>query len=102
MNNVEPNTVDVMDINSHVMVLPSNTDQALFEEGSHGLHSIICNQLMKNLYSDVNVDICSSSLRKLSNGNMIFTYKAVPATASTMSSYSHKCILVVSSERRII
>lgn len=87
---------DILEISQYVMVLPSNTDQALFEEGSYGIYSVIEAKLRETLFADwSSFDICSTSLQKLDNGNMIFSYKAVPATALTMKTYPFRHLLVV-------
>lgn len=44
---------------------------------------------------ELNIDICSTSLFKDDNDNLIFQYKAVPAYASTMSSYPYCHTLVI-------
>ena len=94
MKTLEKN-LDIQEISQHVIVLP-DTSQALFEEGSYGIYTVIEAKLRETLYADwSSFDICSTSLHTLDNGNMIFSYKAVPATASTMSSYSHRHLLVI-------
>lgn len=41
-------------------------------------------------------DICSANFFEDEDGNWIFKYKAVPATASTSASYSFKYALILS------
>ena len=102
MKELKPKTIDTCDIDRYVMVLPTDIDMTFFEEGNFGIYDIIEKRIRETLYSDWNsFDICSTSLSKLSNGNMVFTYKAVPATARTMNSYSHKHILVLMPDRVI-
>ena len=95
MNTLEKE-LDILEIEDHVMVLPSNVDLALYEEGSYGLYRVIKDRLRETLFADwVPFDICSETIRTLDNGNMIFSYKAVPATALTMKTYPFRHLLVV-------
>ena len=96
MNTLEKYNWAIQDIEDHVMVLPSEVNQALLEEGTYGLYRVIEDRLKETLFADwAPFDICNTSIRELNNGNMIFSYKAVPATALTMKTYPRRHLLVV-------
>ena len=59
------------------------------------LYPLISNLIKDKLYPGRNLDICSTSLDKDEFGNIVFKYKAVPATAATMSSFPHYHVLVL-------
>ena len=96
-------TMDVQAIGKFVMILPCDLDTSVFDEAVPlSLLTIIEDRLKETIFSDWSAfDICSTSLQKLENGNMIFSYKAVPATASTMSAYKHRHLLVVMSNNTL-
>ena len=96
-------TMDIQAISKFVMILPCALDPSVFDEAVPlSLLTIIEDRLKETIYSNyAPFDICSTSLQKLENGNMIFSYKAVPATAATMSTYEHSHLLVVRSDNTL-
>jgi len=88
---------------NYCIVLPT-TANIYAEKGTekwYDLYSIISKLLKDTVYNDgVPRDICSTDLYWEDN-NLIFQYKAVPATAATISSYSYYYALVIS-ERQLV
>lgn len=74
------------------------------EEGTadwYKLYDIISDILQDKVYNDgVSRDICSRDL-SWEGENLIFSYKAVPATAASMSSYPHYHALIICEEQLV-
>ena len=82
---------------NYCIVLPENVNIHAEErtEKWYELYDIISKLLKDTVYNDgVPRDICSTDLYWEDN-NLIFQYKAVPATAPTMSSYSYCHALII-------
>ena len=60
----------------------------------YNLYTIISKLIKEQLYQGRSLDICSTDL-SWKDGNLIYAYKVVPATASTMSSYPHYHALII-------
>jgi len=65
------------------------------------LYPLLSNLIKDTLYPGRTLDICSTELTKDEFGNIVFKYKAVPATASTMSSFPHYYALVIKEDNVI-
>jgi hypothetical protein len=66
----------------------------------YNLYTIISKMIKEQLYKGRSLDICSTDLF-WENGNLMFAYKAVPGTASTMSSYPHYHALIIHDDKLI-
>jgi hypothetical protein len=60
----------------------------------YNLYDILSKMVKEQLYKGKALDICSMDLC-WENGNLVFAYKAVPASAPTMSSYPHYHALII-------
>jgi len=60
----------------------------------YNLYDVFSKMIKEQLYQGRALDICSTSL-SWEDGNLVFAYKAVPASASTMSSYPHYHALII-------
>lgn len=93
-----------METINYCVVLPENVNKYA-EEGSnefYELYSVITKLLMATVYNDgVLRDICSKDLY-WEGKNLIFSYKAVPASASTMSAYPYYHALIITNNSLVI
>ena len=89
-----------METINYCIVLPEDVN-TYAEEGTdrwYDLYTIISTILLNKVYnkeySSVPIDICSTELYR-DGSNLIFRYKAVPATAPTMSTFRHRHALIM-------
>lgn len=66
----------------------------------YNLYSIFSKMIKEQLYQGRSLDICSTNL-SWENGNLVFAYKAVPASARTMSTYPHYHALIIHENKLI-
>lgn len=90
-----------MDKINYCIELPEgiNTDAEERTDSWYKLYDIISDTLKDKVYNkDYPIDICSKELYR-EGENLIFCYKAVPATAATMSSYPYLHALILNKEQ---
>jgi hypothetical protein len=83
-----------METINYCLVVPSVN----VEEGTtvwYDLMGYIRDLLKEKLYKGVSLDICSTDMY-WKDSNLIYEYKAVPASARTMASYPHYHALIIS------
>lgn len=85
----------------YCIVVPVDTfDVVRGTEEWYNLYTIFSKMIKEQLYQSKNLDICSMDLY-WEDGNLVFTYKAVPALAPTMSAYPRYHALIIHDSKLI-